>query len=170
MHLATKCNCYSRLLNQKYSQHACLWTERSLSSGAWADAWSVILLPILHTYTEEAWQPVRTDLLFCDRWQPSAQACTCCYWKKWHKLDWKKKRCKHAIKFGKTQCCIAGCVTATSMGQMPTVRQIIHLRLKHLWSEVHKLTHWVSDCCNTNQCYVFVLLCCLCSAIFLQIW
>ena len=36
---------------------------------------SVILQPILHTSTEEACE---TDLLLCDRWQTSAQACICC--------------------------------------------------------------------------------------------
>ena len=35
-------------------------------------AWLVILQPILHR------KPVRTDLLLCDRWQASAQACICC--------------------------------------------------------------------------------------------
>jgi len=37
--------------------------------------WSMILQPIPHTSTEEG---LRTDLLLCDRWQTSAQACICC--------------------------------------------------------------------------------------------
>ena len=35
------------------------------------------LQPILHASTEETGED--TLLLLCDRWQTSAQACTCCY-------------------------------------------------------------------------------------------
>jgi len=41
--------------------------------------------------------------------------------------------------------CISGCAMATNMGQTPTVRWILHLKLKHFWSE----TGWHSlhtDC------------------------
>jgi len=34
--------------------------------------WSMILQPILHK------KPVRGDLLLCNKWKTSAQACICC--------------------------------------------------------------------------------------------
>ena len=61
-HLAMKCNYYAWIRNTVGEQGV---FEESL-------VWSVILQPILHR------KPVRTELLLCDRWQTSAQACICC--------------------------------------------------------------------------------------------
>ena len=57
-HLATKCNYYAGL--------EIPWCAGSVGRKP------VILQPILHR------KPVRGDLLLCNRWQTSAQACICC--------------------------------------------------------------------------------------------
>ena len=59
--LATKCNYYARLPNSEY----CWW-----AGSVWRKP--VIVQPILHR------KPVRGDMLLCNRWQTSAQACICC--------------------------------------------------------------------------------------------
>ena len=62
---ATKCNYYAR-----FAEVAKL--EILLVCGECLKKKPVILQPILHR------KPVRGDLLLCDRWQTSAQACICC--------------------------------------------------------------------------------------------
>jgi len=59
-HLATKYNCYAR---NTVGVRGVI--EESL-------VWSLILQPILYR------KLVRVDLLLCDKWQTSAQACICC--------------------------------------------------------------------------------------------
>ena len=74
--LSNECNNYSRSLNLKYS-----WC-------AWRQGETVIVDSVFEQWFFGQYcihllkKPVRTDLLLCDRWQISAQACTCCQEKK----------------------------------------------------------------------------------------
>jgi len=64
----------------------CMKTGRVFGIHCWLSVWTEpgqcqYWIPLLR-------KPIRTDLLLCDRWQTSAQACTAS--KKWHKQEEKK--------------------------------------------------------------------------------